>query len=534
VTGARDGDFDFVVVGAGAAGCAVAGRLASRPGVRVAVIEAGRAGRLRVEAIPAATIHTNGHPFYDWRLESQPDPSRLDRSEAWPRGLGPGGSTRINGMIYVRGAPRDFDAWRDLGARGWGYQDVLPYFRRIETSPFEESQVRGSTGPLRVSKLPYVHELTPRFIAAAGEAGLPFNPDINGESQDGVGYVQSTAKTGRRYDAFTAFLKPAIASGAATLLQGARARRVVFDGRRATGVEFEQDGVIRVIHARQGVILSGGAIHSPQLLMLSGVGPAAELRALGIEVVVDAPQVGQNLMEHVGIWMGVKVSVPTLNQQANLAGMAGALLQWLGGKGPAAAPTAQAVGFARTQPGLDSPDVQIHLTPFGHVGRGPERKLAPFPMISVVASVNHPRSKGWITLASADPTAAPLIFPRLLEDPDDLETLRRGVALCERIVGAPALRGAVEARIGWPDLAAEPAEADRQIRDLATPIYHPVGTCRMGSDAGSVIDPDLKVRGVEGLYVADASIMPRHISGNTQAAAMMIGDKAADLIGAPS
>jgi choline dehydrogenase len=192
------------------------------------------------------------------------------------------------------------------------------------------------------------------------------------------------------------------------------------------------------------------------------------------------------------------------------------------------------VGFARTRPGLDSPDVQIHLTPFGHIGRGLERKLAPFPMISVVASVNHPKSKGRITLASADPTAAPLIFPRLLEDPDDLETLRRGVALCERIVAAPALRGAVEARIGWPDLTAEPAEADRQIRDLATPIYHPVGTCRMGSDAGSVIDPDLRVRGVEGLYVADASIMPRHISGNTQAAAMMIGDKAADLIGAPS
>ncbi|CUS46537.1 MAG: GMC family oxidoreductase N-terminal domain-containing protein [Pseudomonadota bacterium] len=525
--------FDYLVVGAGASGCAVAGRLAAVPGTRVAVLEAGRAGRLRIEAIPAATIHTNGNPFYDWKLVSQPDPSRFDRTEDWPRGLGPGGSTRINGMIFVRGAPEDFDAWRDLGARGWGYRDVLPYFRRIETSTDAGSQVRGATGPLRVSPLPYVHDLTPRFIAAAGEAGLPFNPDINGERQDGIGYVQSSARRGRRHDSFTAFLKPAIAGGAAVMLEGARARRVIFEGGRATGVEFEQDGVVRTVVARKGVILSGGAIHTPQLLMLSGIGPAARLGELGIPVVTDAPEVGRNLMEHVGIWMGLKVSVPTLNQQVNPMGMARAMLLWLAGKGPAAAPTAQAVGFARTLAGLPSPDIQIHLTPFGHIGRGAERKLAPFPMVSVVASVNHPRSRGRIDLASSDPAAAPLIYPTLLEAPEDLATLRRGVELCGRIVDAPAFRDFVEERIGWPDLSADDAEAERQIRSLATPIYHPVGTCRMGSDAASVVDPELKVRGVDGLFVADASIMPRHISGNTQAVAMMIGDKAADLIGTP-
>ncbi|OSZ68705.1 hypothetical protein CAP40_09140 [Sphingomonas sp. IBVSS2] len=531
MTEAAGEHFDYVVVGAGASGCAVAGRLAKLPGTRIAVLEAGRAGRLRIEAIPAATIHTNGHPFYDWKLVSQPDPSRLDRAEDWPRGLGPGGSTRINGMIFVRGAPEDFDAWRDLGAPGWGYRDLLPYFRRIETVDGAESQIRGATGPLHVSPLPYVHALTPRFIDAAGEAGLPFNPDINGARQDGIGHVQSSARKGRRHDSYTAFLKPAISSGGARMLEGARARRVIFENGRAAGVEFEQGGVIRTIFARRAVILSGGAIHTPQLLMLSGIGPGARLREFGIPVRVDAPEVGRNLMEHAGIWMGLRVSVPTLNQQANLAGMARALLLWLAGKGPAAAPTAQAVGFARTLAGLSAPDIQIHFTPFG---RDAERKLAPFPMVSVVASVNHPLSKGRIDLASGDPAAAPLIFPRLLDAPEDVATLRRGVALCSRIVDAPAFRDYVEERIGWPDLNADDTEAERQIRGLATPLYHPVGTCRMGSDAASVVDPALRVRGVEGLFVADASIMPRHISGNTQAAAMMIGDKAADLIGTSS
>jgi len=411
-------------------------------------------------------------------------------------------------MIFVRGAPEDFDAWRDLGAPGWGYRDLLPYFRRIETVGDAESQVRGATGPLHVSPLPYVHALTPRFIEAAGEAGLPFNPDTNGVRQDGIGHVQSSARKGRRHDSYTAFLKPAISSGAARMLEGARARRGTFENGRAIGVGVAHGGKGPTVFPRAGGNRPGGARHTPHQRTLSGV--------------------GANLREHAGIWRGLGVSVPPLTQRANLAGMARALLLGRAGKGPAAAPTAQAVGFARTLAGLSSPDIQIHFTPFG---RDAERKLAPFPMVSVVASVNHPLSKGRIDLASSDPTAAPLIFPRLLDAPEDVATLRRGVALCSRIVDAPAFRDYVEERIGWPDLNADDAEAERQIRGLATPLYHPVGTCRMGSDAGSVVGPALRVRGVEGLFVADASIMPRHISGNTQAAAMMIGDKAADLIG---
>ncbi len=523
--------FDFIVVGAGAAGCAVAGRLAGRPDVTIAVVEAGKRSWPPIEAIPAATIHTNGHPDYDWMMTSEPDPTRLGRQEAWPRGKGPGGSTRINGMIYVRGAPEDYDHWRDLGCPGWGYRDVLPHFRRLETAPFApRSQVRGASGPLNISELPYRHPLTSRFIDAAAQVGLPFNPDINGLSQDGIGYVQSSARRGRRHDAYTAFLKPALAERSTKLIFAARARRVMFEAGRATGLEIEQDGSVRTLHARRGVILSGGALHTPQLLMLSGIGPTDRLKNLGIKVTAHAPEVGKNLMEHAGLWMGLRVSEPTLNQQVNPLGVARAMIQWLGGKGPAAAPTAQAVGFARTVEDAASPDVQIHMTPFGYTDQGPERRLSTFPMISVVISVNHPLSRGRIDLASADPGAAPLIFPRLLDHSTDIDTLRRGVRLCERIVDAPTFRDAVLERIDWPDLEVDDG-GNHQIRALAGPIYHPVGTCRMGSDATSVVDPRLRVRGVDGLWIADASIMPRHISGNTQAAAMMIGDKAADLIG---
>ncbi|WP_372784677.1 GMC family oxidoreductase [Phenylobacterium sp.] len=529
MTRPEDETFDYIVVGAGASGCAVAGGLAARPGNRIAVLEAGRSRGPKISAIPAATVFTNGNPAFDWCYSAQPDPTRYGRVDAWPRGLGRGGSTRINGMIFVRGAPQDYDAWRGLGATGWSYSDLLPYFRRIESSPFEVSQARGANGPMSVSSLPYVHPLTRPFLAAAAEAGLPTNPDYNGPVQDGVGLVQGTLRRGRRRDAFDAFLRPAVRRGAVALLEGAKAHRVIFEDGRAVAVSFEQDGVMRTLRARRGVVLSGGAINTPQLLMLSGIGDPAKLRDLGIEVVAASPEVGKNLMEHVGVWLGLRVNTPTLNQWATPLGMGAAFLRWLAGGGPASAPTAQAVAFARTLPDQDAPDVQIHMTPFGHVGHGAARRLAAFPMISVVASVSHPKSRGRIALATNDARDAALIFPRLLDHPDDLATLKRGVELCGRIADAPSLRGAVLEKIEWPDLRDGCSEGERQLRLAASPIYHPAGTCRMGEDDRAVVDSQLRVRGVSGLFVADTSIFPRHISGNTQAAAMMIGDRAADL-----
>jgi choline dehydrogenase len=427
----------------------------------------------------------------------------------------------------VRGAPADYDAWRDAGATGWSYQDVLPYFRRYETSTFPNSDARGKSGPQFISPLSYVHPTTDMFIESAVAAGVPFTKDYNDREQDGVGYVQSTQRNGRRHSPFDAFLQPALRQGRVELLQEARVQRVLFEGRRATGVEYLQGGVLRRISARKLVVLCGGTINTPQLLMLSGIGPAAQLQANGITPLVDAPEVGANLMEHAGTWMRAELDVPTLNQHATSVGKAMAVMKWLGGTGPATTPTAQAVGFVRTEPGLAGPDVQLHFAAFGFTGPGetdPGQRL-----IMVVPSVNHPESRGAIQLASGDPMAAPRILPRLLESPKDLATMRRGVRLCARILSSGPFKQHVLRLMEPPPLTGTDDELDEYIRMGAGPLYHPVGTCRMGSDANAVVTPDLKVQGVEGLAVADASIMPRHISGNTHACTLMIGEKAADL-----
>jgi len=521
-------EFDFVIVGAGSSGCALAGRLAEDGRHSVAVIEAGRERRPKLTAIPAALVHTIGNPRYDWQYLSEPDPTRDGRIEPWPRGLGPGGSGLINGMIFVRGAPQDFDAWRDMGATGWGYRDVLPYFRRFETSEIAGEQSRGALGPQAIGALRYVHPVTRMFIESAVAAGIPFTPDYNGDAQEGVGFTQATQRNGRRHSPFDAFLEPAVRRGLVKLIQEARVLRVVMDGATATGVEYERDGVVRTVRARRQVVLSGGAINTPQILMLSGIGDPAALQAAGIHPLVDNAEVGANLMEHPGIFMRAEVDVPTLNQQATTLGKALAVLQWLAGRGPATTPTAQALAFLRSIDGMAEPDIQIHFTAFGFTGPGqtsPAERL-----ISIVPSVNHPESRGSITLASPDPRAAPRIFPRLLEAEADIATLRRGLRICTEILAAGPLGRHVRRIVDNPPLE-DGEEAERAfIRATALPLFHPVGTCRMGSDARAVVGPDLSVRGVERLAVADVSIMPRHISGNTHASALMIGERAADLL----
>lgn len=521
--------FDFIIVGAGSSGCALAARLAADGRHSVAVIEAGREHWPKITAIPAALVRTIGDPRYDWGYVSQPDPTRGDRTEPWPRGLGPGGSGLINGMIFVRGAPGDFDAWQGLGATGWSYHEVLPYFRRFERSGIPADQMRGELGPQPVNPLRYVHPVTRLFVDAAVAAGIPFTADYNGARQDGVGFVQATQANGRRQSPFDVFLKPAVTRGRVRLVTEARAERILFEGRTAVGVDYRQRGASRQLLARRRVILCGGAINTPQLLMLSGIGRAQELARLGIEPLLDLPEVGANLIEHPGAWIRAEVDLPTLNQHATPAGKALALLRWLGGRGPATTATAQALAFVRTEACLSAPDVQIHFTAFGFTG--PAQTDPRERLITIVPSVNHPESRGEIRLASADPMAAPLILPRLLDSENDLATLRRGVRLCNEILAAPPLGPRVSRLMDVPPLEQGDAALDDFLRAVSGPLYHPVGTCRMGTDDRAVVRPDLSVRGVEHLAVADVSIMPRHISGNTHACALMIGERAADLLG---
>ena len=531
-SGSSCDEFDFVIVGAGSAGCALAARLAEKSNLTVCVLEAGRVQWPKISAIPAAVLHTVGNPRFDWRYTSEPDPTRNGIVEAWPRGLGPGGSSLINGMIFVRGAPGDFDAWEALGAEGWGYQDVLPFFRRMEKSEFDRDQARGVHGPQSVQTLRWRQPIAEDFVQAAVESGITYNPDYNSSAQDGVGFIQALQRNGRRHSAFDAFLKPILFKKNIELRTGCAVRKLIIRSGSVEGVEYLHDNALSQVRARRLVVLCGGAINTPHLLMLSGIGPAAQLANAGVSVIADSPAVGQNLMEHATVWVQAEVNRPTLNQEATPLRKLVNLVKWLGGTGAATTAVAQAAAFVRTRPESKTPDVQLHFCAMG-TSLGPKGLAMPrTPLVSIGVTANHPESRGEIRLRGPDPRQPPLILPRLLESSQDIETLDQGISVIQAILRAPSMKKRVVRLVNPPPDASERQEREAFIRANTGPAYHPVGTCRMGQGNGAVVDPRLRVIGVSGLAIADASIMPRHISGNTYAAAVMIGERAADLIGA--
>ena len=521
------GDFDYIVVGAGSSGCAVAARLAEDPAIRVLLLEAGgRDWRPEVH-IPAGIVRLIGNPRADWAHLAEPDPSRSGKVDLWPAGKMLGGSSSINGMLFVRGAAADFDGWAAAGNPGWSYADVLPYFRRMETAEGQSGQLRGQLGPLHVQPLRTRHPTGAAFEAAAVAAGLAANPDYNGASQEGVSPPQVTQRRGLRWSAARAYLAKRPPN--LTVVTGAQVERVAIEQGRATGVIYRRGGRRRIVQCRGEVILSAGALATPKLLMLSGIGPAADLQALGIAPVLDAPGVGANLAEHPNANMSWDVRPRTYNVEVNSWRAPFHALNWLlFRRGPATSPYPHAVAFFRSSPEVPTPDIQLMFGPFAFdfspAGVVPYLK----PAVTVVAALNYPKTRGRLRLRSADPADKPIIEHALLSEPEDVARLTRACRFVRTIFEQAALDADVIAeRLPGPGVETD-AEWDAYLRRTTFLGYHPVGTCAMGPDG--VVDEHLRVRGIANLRIADASVIPSPISGNTNAAAIMIGEKAADLV----
>lgn len=526
--------WDYIIVGAGSAGCVLANRLSADASRSVLLLEAGGKDWSPFIHVPAAIIKAIGNPKLDWCYPAEPDPSRNDRVDLWPAGKVLGGSSAINGMLHVRGRSQDYDRWRDSGCPGWGSDEVMPVFKRIEASTVGDPQIRGRSGPLRTRPLRSTHPLAHTFVAAAQEHGVPFNPDYNGRSQYGIAYSEVTQSRGWRYTAARAYLKPAQSRRNLTVRTRTTAQKLIFEQRTCRGVRVENaDGSVEDLRANCEVVVCAGAIATPKLLMLSGIGPGQHLGELGIEVIVDRPGVGANLQEHPEGMVGIDVNVSTYNTEINSWKIVLHTMNWLFfGRGPATSPYPHAVGFLKTDPTLKEADIEVQLGPYAFTFS--EEGVLPYPRPAISAAISpcYPQSRGRITLRSDRSDDKPRIEHALLASEQDMKTLVAGCRMVREIFASSAFD---TTRIA-DRLPGEAIQSDDEWKDYLRRTaflgYHPSGTCRMGSDAEAVTTPRLKVNGVDHLRVADASIMPKLTSGNTNGPVMMIGERCADLIAA--
>lgn len=523
-------EFDIIVVGGGSAGSAAAGRLSQDPRLKVCLVEAG--GHNNITQILAPAMLGSIPAKSNWRFETVPQKGLNGRCGYQPRGRGLGGSSAINAMIYIRGAAWDYDNWARVGAEGWSYADVLPYFRRAEHNERGADEFHGAGGPLNVMDQSSPHQGSIDWVEAAASLQMPRNPDFNGAQIEGIGLYQVTQKGGERWSAARAYVEPAVSAGRLHVEQNALVERLEVTEGRVTGVIFRQGlfGARRTVRARAGVVLSAGAFGSPQILQLSGIGPAAHLHSLGIPVVLDRPGVGSDLQDHIDYVAGYETGGDLFHSMSLKGQWRGfkALMQWRKTRtGWLTSPLAEAGGFARTRPDVEVPDVQFHFVPAVLEDHGRTKvRVAGF---SCHVCVLRPESRGTVRLASPRAKDAPLIDPAFLTDDRDMEVLKAGVRLMERICESePLTRHGGRKRHSATDDAA----LEQLIRSRADTVYHPVGTCRMGNDADAVVDPALKAKGIDGLWVADASVMPRLVSGNTNAPSIMIGERAADFVAA--
>jgi len=524
-------EFDYVIVGAGSAGCVLANRLSADGKHSVLLLEAGPKDSNIWIHVPIGYGKLFKEKTVNWMYQTEPEPGLHGRQVFQPRGKVLGGSSSINGLLYVRGQHEDYDRWRQRGNVGWGYDDVLPYFKRAENQCRGGDDYHGTGGPLSVSDWRHEDPLSEAFVKAAVESGIPFNPDFNGKTQEGAGFFQTTTHRGRRASSAYSYLRPAMGRGNLKVETSALGQRILFEGKRAEAVQYKQNGNLRTVRARKEVLVSSGAYNSPQLLQLSGVGPANLLKSHGIDVVLDAAGVGNDLQDHLQVRLVTRCAQKiTLNDIVNhpvrrvMAGARYALAR----SGPLTIAAGTSGAFFKTNPRLASPDIQIHFIPFSTDKMG--EKLHPFSAFTASVCQLRPESRGSLKIRSADPSTPPEIRINYLATETDRAAFVDGIRILRKVLAAPALKPYSVEEV-YPGVK---TTSDEDLldycRNTGSTVYHPTSTCRMGNDPLAVVDQRLRVRGIEGLRVVDASIMPDLMSGNTNAPTIMIAEKASDMI----
>jgi choline dehydrogenase len=524
-------EFDYIIVGAGSAGCVLANRLSADGKHSVLLLEAGPKDNHIWIHVPLGYAKLFKEKSVNWMYQTEPEPGLGGRQVFQPRGKVLGGSSSINGLLYVRGQHEDYDRWRQRGNGGWGYDDVLPYFKKAENQQRGADTYHGVGGPLPVSDWRHADPLSEAFVVAAAETGIPTNPDFNGATQEGAGFFQTTTSRGRRASTAFSYLRPARKRGNLCIETFALAQRILFEGRRARAVEYRQNETLRMVRARKEIILSSGAYNSPQLLQLSGIGPADLLKTHGIDVVLDAPGVGNDLQDHMQVRLVMRCAQRiTLNDIINhpvrriWAGATYAALR----KGPLTIAAGTSGAFFKTDPRLATPDIQIHFLPFSTDKMG--EKLHAFSGFSASVCQLRPESRGSLRIKSADPSVAPEIRINYLATETDRRAFIEGFKILRTILGAPALKPYVVEELEPGPKIASDEDILSFCRQRGSTVYHPTSTCRMGNDPLAVVDQRLRLRGIDGLRVVDASIMPDLMSGNTNAPTIMIAEKGSDMI----
>jgi choline dehydrogenase len=531
-------EFDYVIVGGGSAGCVLAARLSQDPRHRVLLLEAGGSDASPWIRMPIGYGKTFTDPGFNWMYETEPDAGLGGRRSLCPRGKVLGGSGSINAMVWVRGQPGDFDDWAAAGNPGWGYRDVLPYFRRIEDHVQGASEFRGAGGPMHITDIARdAHPLCETFLATCDALGIRRTPDFNGAQSEGSGLWDMTIRSGVRVSTATAYLHPARRRPNLVVITRAHATRILFDGREATGVEYLRDGTRHTARARREVVLAAGAINSPHLLQLSGVGDPARLSSLGVPVVHDAPRVGAGLQDHLALSYYYRSRVPTLNDQLSpwYGKLKAGIRYVLTRKGPLGMSVNQAGAFIRSRPGLDRPNLHIYFNPLSYTAaKGPRRKLTnPDPWSAFLISFNtcRPTSRGSVSLKSSDPFEAPAIQTNYLTTDEDIADVYDGARFLRQVAASPPLAGVVEREYLPGPAVQDDAQVLADFRARAGSVYHMSCTCSMGPDAASsVVDAQLRVHGLGRLRIADTSVFPSVTSGNTNAPTIMVAEKASDLI----